>query len=334
MARKAKAKATDKKAAGDSRLAGDECVIAPVIPPDEAGKYGVKRDVEAEGDIADYVRSQSAPEDDVKHVELVTTEFVMGRPYEVWDVTTAQDRWWVITNPTNLYSQKTFTSLDYTLSFHVGLMLRVQSRHSGAQGEQSPFDAIMRRHQQASDLLDAAVEAQDFQAVGMSLRECLIALVGLVRQRVELPADAEAPQAANFKGWADLLLNHLCRGPGYQDLRSYMKNLSKESWELVNWLTHTSRAEATAAGIALEGVATLIGSMLTLVVQARPNVTATCPRCASRNIRTHFDIAIGGEGDYFSSCGECGWDSHPVGDKRRKRSPRGKPGTRKAASQT
>lgn len=49
----------------------------------------------------------------------------MGDPYEMWDVTTDQDRWWVITNPTNLYSQQHFPSLDYTLSFHIGLMARV-----------------------------------------------------------------------------------------------------------------------------------------------------------------------------------------------------------------
>ena len=102
----------------------------------------------------------------------------MGDPYEVWDIHTDKDRWWVITNPTNLYSQKHFPSLDYTLSFHVGLMMRVRSRSEReGEPEPTPFDEVLRRMQQASDLLDRAVEAVDFQAVGMQLRECLISLV-------------------------------------------------------------------------------------------------------------------------------------------------------------
>ncbi len=48
----------------------------------------------------------------------------MGRDHDVWDVHTDKDRWWVVTNPTNLYSQTLMPSLDYTLSFDVGLMAR------------------------------------------------------------------------------------------------------------------------------------------------------------------------------------------------------------------
>lgn len=33
-------------------------------------------------------------------------------------------RWWVITNPTNLYSHYEFPSADYTLSFHIGVVAR------------------------------------------------------------------------------------------------------------------------------------------------------------------------------------------------------------------
>ena len=44
------------------------------------------------------------------------------------------DRWWVITNITNLCSQRHFPGLDYTISFHFGLMMRMAIRPKGARG--------------------------------------------------------------------------------------------------------------------------------------------------------------------------------------------------------
>ncbi len=82
-------------------------------------------------------------------LRMVKTEYVMGTAYEIWDVTTDKDRWWVITNLTNLYSQQHFPSLDYTLSFHIGLMMRLRSRDGGGSDDPDPFDEVMRRQEQA-----------------------------------------------------------------------------------------------------------------------------------------------------------------------------------------
>ena len=54
-----------------------------------------------------YVESEAKGES-VKHVEKVKEEIVIGGVYEIWDVTTDQDRWWVITNLTNLTLSGTF----------------------------------------------------------------------------------------------------------------------------------------------------------------------------------------------------------------------------------
>src|SRR5438876_7003306 len=78
--------------------------------------------------IREYIESQ-APDDAVKHLEKVTTERIFGRQYDVWDVWTDKERWWVITSPTNLYRQKDYVSMDYTLSFHVGVTARVMATH-------------------------------------------------------------------------------------------------------------------------------------------------------------------------------------------------------------
>jgi len=229
-------------------------------------------------------------------------------------VSTDKDRWWVITNPTNLYSQRHFPSLDYTLSFHVGLMMRVASRSEGpgaGEPQSTPFDEVLRRLRQASDLLERAIEAVDFQAVGMQLRECLISLVAAVRRRVEIKSVAERPEDADVVGWNKLLVGHLCPGKKNDELRGYLKATTEKAWPLVNWLTHHRNANKTAALIAVDAVDVIVKHYVRLMARERADRTDQCPRCASRNVRTFFDIAIEPDGAYFEACAVCDWDSHP-----------------------
>jgi hypothetical protein len=78
-----------------------DCTLPPdhPVPADQLGRYSPERDYGAEREIADYVERQ-AHDETVQNVERVKIEYIMGTPYEVWDVTTDQDRWWVITNMT------------------------------------------------------------------------------------------------------------------------------------------------------------------------------------------------------------------------------------------
>src|SRR5688500_3711989 len=104
----------------------DECTIPPAIPASALPVLLCKRDQQAEREIRRYVEWQTRDER-VEHAERVATEFVLGRRLDAWDVYTDKRRWWVITSPTNLYSQELFPSLDYTISFHVGVTARVLS---------------------------------------------------------------------------------------------------------------------------------------------------------------------------------------------------------------
>ncbi|MEE8623170.1 MAG: gamma-glutamylcyclotransferase [Alphaproteobacteria bacterium] len=290
----------------------DECVVHDhPVPPEEVRRYSVERDPAAEEDIANYIHGQ-ARDETVQHVERVKTEYIMGEPHEIWDVTTDKNRWWVITNLTNLYLQKYFPSLDYTLSFHVGLMMRLRSRSEGADSsDPDPFDEVFRRQEQAKQRYERAIEAEDYQAVGMQLRECLISLVGVMRRRIEFRADVEKPQGANFIGWAGVLMDHLCPDGKNKELRQYMKVTSEKTWQLVNWLTHDRNANKTASSIAIHGCDMVVGHYIQLLIMDRTDKTETCPLCSSRNIRTHFDIAIEPDGAYFDTCGVCDWTNHP-----------------------
>lgn len=294
------------------RAAEDDCVIHDhPVPPEEMHRYTFERDPDAENDIANYVSGQ-ARDETVQHVEKIKVEYVGGEPYEIWDVVTDKSRWWVITNITNLYSQKHFPSLDYTLSFHVGLMMRMRSRPHGPDASApDPFDEVARRHEQADHLHDRAVEAEDYQAVGMQLRECLLALIGVIQRRVEIPADIERPQIANFSDWSDILINQLCPGEANKTLRQFLKTSTERTWQLVNWLTHDKKANYTASEISLHATSMIIGHFVLLLSRGRRDKSQMCPICSSRKIRTHFDIGIGDNGEYYDTCGACGWSTHP-----------------------
>jgi hypothetical protein len=120
---------------------------------------------------SDYVETQ-ARDEKVVHAEKVKTEHILGRDYNCWDVHTDKDRYWVITSPSNLYSQHYFPSLDFTISFHIGVTARVMARSRGApdDAQRARLTPAWRRWEQAAETLDMAEEAEDFQAVGTKCR--------------------------------------------------------------------------------------------------------------------------------------------------------------------
>jgi hypothetical protein len=117
--------------------------------------------------------------------------------------------------------------------------------------------------------------------------------------------------AASERSDALLFCWAACPGEKNEELRRYLKAVTEKAWPLVNWLTHHRNANKTAALIATDAVDAIVKHYVGLLSRERTDRTDQCPRCASRNVRTFFDIAIEPDGAYFEECGECGWDSHP-----------------------
>jgi hypothetical protein len=74
--------------------------------------------------IRAYVEDQAHEE--VIHLEKAASELVGPVRHDIWEVHCPESRWWVLTNPTNLYSQQDFKSRDVVLTFHLGLALRLE----------------------------------------------------------------------------------------------------------------------------------------------------------------------------------------------------------------
>ncbi|HUY44681.1 MAG TPA: SEC-C domain-containing protein [Streptosporangiaceae bacterium] len=258
--------------------------------------------------IEEYLRSQSGDGFEIEHVEKLTSEYVYGRQYDVWDAHTSDGRWWVITNPVNLYSQEQIKSMDIALSFHIGLMSRVMARQPRrAESEHAWVLEVLRRLDVAGDSLDRAREVEDFQAVGMRLREALLTLgAKLADQGYQSAEGAAELQKGNFKAWAALCADSIAAGSGSQHLRALLKALGEKTWNYVAWLTHARNAGRSDAQIALSAVSQAIDAFIAAISRQRLGAQARCPVCASYQL-TAVPALDGGH--WVKVCAACGWEA-------------------------
>lgn len=234
--RKKKAQARSPK----PKIDQDDCVIPPALPAAALGDFVLNAGGTESDRIRSYVEWQ-APDETVLHLEKVASESIFGEPMDGWDVQTDRGRWWVITNPTNLYSQKLFPSLDYTFSFHVGIQTRMMQAEMCHEQEQAHdrINQLWNRLSGAHATLFKARKVEDFQSVGMKCRECLLFLVQGLAQPEMVPSGEEAPKGGDFIHWCELIANHIAAGSTNDSIRTYLKQISKVTWQLVNWLTHS-----------------------------------------------------------------------------------------------
>ena len=151
--------------------------------------------------VREYVREQTG--EPVVHLEHAASELVGSQRHEIWDVHGADSRWWVVTNPTNLYTQADFKSRDVVLTFHIGLIARVwnnqRRRVPVAADNAALLTGSWRRWQQAFETYDGGDEAETFQAVGVRLRECLVSFVDETCGDELVPDGETPPKAADVR---------------------------------------------------------------------------------------------------------------------------------------
>lgn len=268
----------------------------------------LKQPEHEEREIQEYVELQ-ARQEKVTHLEKLTTEFVYNQQYDVWDVKTNKDRYWVITNPTNLYSQKLSPSMDYTLSFHIGVTTRVSAKQAVKAPEEKTRISrhAWRLWEQAAEKLEKADEAEAFQAVGLNLRESLIAFSNSIASDNIIYVEKETPKAGDFVQWSQLFADTIARGSSSKETRSYLKALSKSTWQLINWLTHSSSVVWFDGTIAIDAVSMLLFTFDMVLIRYERGTPNKCPKCFSYRViadyRSNLDI-------YVSLCEACGWTDY------------------------
>lgn len=266
---------------------------------------------EEKADVIGYYLSQS-PDAEVKFLQKVYSEAIMGHRHDVWDVHASDGRWWVITNPTNLYSQDQFPNMDLAVTFHMGLCLRIPRTRRQRKSAQNirPFESVLTKLQEASEALTQAMNEADYQAVGMRSREALLAFARTANGVIKWTAGTP-PKLEKFLDWNELFCTELLR---QENRRRLFKHLLKEAWVFANGLTHNQGMTWHDADAAQTTTEHVLGLTMSLVIRHIRSVPEQCPDCGSPNLSPQ-------EGRHEKlpeviwerpACADCGWTGTPV----------------------
>jgi hypothetical protein len=265
--------------------------------------------------VTDYFEGQ-APALKVEFIQKVYVENVLGHCHDVWDVHTDKDRWWVITNPSNLYSQEQFPNMDLAVTFHVGLCLRIPRSEKQKLSELpvEPFAQCYRYLSEASDALGQAQEELDYQSIGMRCREALLAFADAAQTVIPWTSAEQKPKRADLRAWADHICNVTMVGDSHKERRHLFKALLEGSWTFANWLTHSKSSkwhDAVAAVATAENAITLFTSS---VIRYMRGVPETCPACGSHRLSPERGYRVDLPDVQWErpTCDKCDWTGEPV----------------------
>src|SRR5580700_7942408 len=245
-----------------------------MLPATEKEKAGV---------IAYYL-SQSL-DAEVTFLQKVYSEAIIGHRHDVWDAHASDGRWWVITNPTNLYSQAQFPNMDLAVTFHMGLCLRIPRTQEQRKSDQNimPFGTVLTKLRETSDALGQAQNVADYQAIGMRSREALLAFIGAAQDVAEWTNEA-TPKRADFRAWTEVICNVALGGASQKERRHLFKSLLTDVWVFANWLTHAQSATWHDAEAALTTIEHVLGLAISLVIRHIRSVPEQCPNCGSPHL--------------------------------------------------
>jgi len=307
-ANSARKKSIKRTSAGRARA---DCLIPPRVPNAAINQFAFKRDDAESRSIAEYVEWQCnkkmrKTKERVTFLEKVLTEHVMGVANNCWNVHTNKGQWWVIDGfMTNLYSQKLFPSLDYLLSFHLGLALRLNSEREGTKDIRlrDRLGAALRKWEQAAQALDEANESEEVQAVGMRCRETLLTFIRSVSRPEMVLSGTEPPQTGNFVAWSELVANHIAAGKENERIRGFLKALADKSWDLVNWLTHSQNVSKVDGQMAIDATHLVLEAFGAALMRLERRMPERCGRCGSLRLQLVYMPELDNDVAICQSCG-------------------------------
>ena len=265
--------------------------------------------------VSEYMRSQ-APDLDVTFVQKVYSENVLHVRHDVWDVHTNVDRWWVITEPMNLYSQEQFPNVDLAVTFHIGLCLRIprSERQQLSELPVEPFAEAYRYIAEANDALQHSGEVADYQAIGVRCREALLAFAAAAQAVIPWTSNDDPPKKADLKGWADHICNTSLPGAEHEHRRHLYKTLLDSAWKFVNWLTHVKASHWQDAEAGIAATENAIALCTSAVIQFIRGIPERCPTCRSQRLSPERGYRLDLPDVEWERpvCDKCGWTGTPV----------------------
>jgi hypothetical protein len=265
--------------------------------------------------VLGYMAGQAADES-VQLVQKVYSEQLHTVKHDIWDVHTDRGRWWVITNPTNLYSQEQFPNMDQALTFHIGLCLRIPRSEEPPPADLTlgPLVACWRTLDEANEALRHADEVEDFQAVGMRCREALITLAHVAQDLIPLPDGQTRPKRSDFRAWSDVTANIILPGSTHQERRGLLKSSTDAAWKFANWLTHDRGALVSDAEAAISSTELTLSLFTTALIRYVRGVPDRCPSCGSQRLSPERGIHTSDPDMIYERpvCDKCGWTGSPV----------------------
>lgn len=265
--------------------------------------------------ILEYIASQ-AEDETVRLAQKLYTERLGSLVHDVWDVHTDKARWWVITNPTNLYSQEQFPDMDLALTFHVGLCLRIPRRDQPGLDDLGlePFTVCARGLDDAREALGRAEEVEDFQAIGNRTRDTLTALVQAAQGVIAMEIPEPHAKGADVRAWSNALADLLYPGESNDKRRGLAKAAANEAWTFTNWLTHARGATASDAAIAVDVTALAVSIFTDALIRRVRGVPERCPECGSQKLSPErASDPDDPESTYERPvCGRCAWRGNTV----------------------
>ncbi|WP_417794783.1 hypothetical protein [Terasakiella pusilla] len=275
---------------------------------------------EEKQEVIDYYLGQSPEGTEVRFAQKVYAESVIGHTHAVWDIHASDGRWWVITNPTNLYSQEQFPNLDLAITFHLGLCLRIP-RNDLKQVDVEivrPFTDVLNAIRECEAALAQANDPGAFRAIGVRCRENLLAFVHAAQDAYDWP-EQDLPQRSNFKLWVERIFDAFLSGADNRERRRLIKTTLKETWDYANWLTHSQSGKWMDAEVATNAVSHAIGMATSICVRHLRGVPDQCPACESHRLFPEEGLDPKNPEVIFERpvCSDCGWagDAVPVGER-------------------
>jgi len=225
-------------------------------------------------------------DDPLVRLEKVAVERVGANVHDIWDVHCENSRWWAVSCPLNFYSQEDFKSGDVVLTFHIGLMARLSSRVGVplTVNAAALLPTAWRLWEQAVEAMATSREAEDFQAVGVRLRECLVSFAVEVADADLVPEGTETPKKADVVSWSNLLADRLAPGSSSEQVRSYVKKLARETWDFVNQLTHAKNAGSYDAEIGVAAVSHFLSTITAVRMRWAAYDHRRCVSCGSYRV--------------------------------------------------